>query len=464
MSFIYCIFITSRDTKTAYFLLTSRAWEMLIGGLAFLYPWSFKQKNLQVTAQCFGLILVFLSYFFISKDTPWPGYMALIPVFGAYLIIVSRYQNNVLLNNLAINNIGKWSYSIYVWHWPLVVFGLYFTLNDWWMYGIPLSILLGFLSYQFIEKINFARFVSWKDIYKVKPFYMFLFIVLCGYTVKETQGMKFHYSEEILNIVEPPQKDLNQVCNFLSNNKNIEACTIGNSSNIKAIIVGDSHAASLLSSFSDQINLRQEGIISLSTSGCPYILNASFNSTYSYCTDINKIRFEYLSKIKNTPIVIINRYLQRMEGDNDPTKENRQIIFFKEKNESKNFKYESFRSNFEKTICHISKQNPVFIVQSIPEQGKNVPQLMVKNLLLKNGKNDPGIPYSEYQKRSYRMNNLLESAAKRCGAKILSPAEILCKSGKCISQYHGKPIYSDDNHLNEYGSNLLTPMLKKALN
>ena len=52
---------------------------MLLGGIAFLYPWSLKNKQHQITTQNFGLILILLSYFFISKDTPWPGYMALIP-------------------------------------------------------------------------------------------------------------------------------------------------------------------------------------------------------------------------------------------------------------------------------------------------------------------------------------------------------------------------------------------------
>ena len=200
-SFIYCIYATYKDSKTAYFLLTSRAWEMLLGGLAFLYPWSLKNKLHQITTQCFGLILIVASYFLISKDTPWPGYMALIPVLGAYLIIVSNYQNNILINSPVFRYIGKWSYSIYVWHWPLVVFGFYFTLTDWWIYGIPLSILLGFLSYQFIEKINFTRYSSWKKIYKVKPLYIFLVVLSCGYAVKKTDGMKFHYSQEIIQAI-----------------------------------------------------------------------------------------------------------------------------------------------------------------------------------------------------------------------------------------------------------------------
>jgi peptidoglycan/LPS O-acetylase OafA/YrhL len=65
------MYATYKDSKTTYFLLTSRAWEMLFGGLAFLYPWSLKNKLQQISTQCFGLILIGTSYFLISKDTPW---------------------------------------------------------------------------------------------------------------------------------------------------------------------------------------------------------------------------------------------------------------------------------------------------------------------------------------------------------------------------------------------------------
>ena len=70
---------------------------MLLGGLAFLYPWSLQKKIKQVTIQLLGIVLIVASYFLMSKDTLWPGYMALIPVLGAYLIIVSSFQNNFII-------------------------------------------------------------------------------------------------------------------------------------------------------------------------------------------------------------------------------------------------------------------------------------------------------------------------------------------------------------------------------
>lgn len=286
-SFIYCIYSTYKDSKIAYFMLTTRAWEMLLGGLAFLYPWSLQSKIKQVTIQSFGILLIFAAYFLMSKDTLWPSYMALIPVFGAYLIIVSNYQNNVIINNSIFNYIGKWSYSIYVWHWPLVVFGAYFVIDHWWIFGIPLSILIGFLSYQIIEKINFLRYSSWKKIYKVKPFYIFLLILFCGYAVKKMDGfpqkLPHDYQEKVHLISMPTHRDnwcfydFNDDSSLQTKTINAQSCLMGQSNaKQKALLFGDSFAGHN-TPFWDKIGRKlQISINGISTNWCYPSLNDDY--------------------------------------------------------------------------------------------------------------------------------------------------------------------------------------------
>ena len=463
-SFTYCIYATYKDSKTAYFLLTSRAWEMLLGGLAFLYPWSMTSKIKKITVQSLGIVLIITSYFFMSKDTMWPGYMALIPVFGAYLIISSNYQNNFVINNPAFQYIGQWSYSIYVWHWPLVVLGFYFAFENWWMYGIPLSVLLGLLSYQLIEKIHFPRYSSWKELYKVNPFYIFLVILACGYTIKKMDGMAFRVSEKITTILNEINNDYPQRCESVFTSKKFETCVIGNKNNIKAIILGDSHADAVASSITSLFNLRKDGVIYAARSSCPYILNANFNENISFCTQINEDRHQFLKQHKNMPIFIVNRYLERMEGENNIDRENSQIIYFGNPKSTKQEKYREFKNNFDKSICDISTNSPVYIVSTIPEMGVNIPPLMAKQMMIHHKILDNAVPYAQYLNRSSQMNKLLEDVAQKCNAKILDPSKILCQHGKCISEYNGRSIYRDGDHLSEYGNKLLTPMFKAALN
>lgn len=328
VSFIYCIYATYKDSKTAYFLLTSRAWEMLLGGLAFLYPWSLKNKSHQVITQCLGIILIIASYFLISKDTPWPGYMALIPVLGAYLIVVANYQNNFLINNPISNSIGKWSYSIYVWHWPLVVLGFYFALESWWIYGIPLSILLGFLSYQFIEKINFQRYSSWKEIYKVKPFYIFLIILACGYAVKETEGVDIQkygrlsqVSEKtaFLNIYEKQHQNLYDTywlkCNTYSSvtdkkTYEIDPSCIQKKEKVGIFLWGDSHAEALSYGLRNVLQSKNIPFSQVTSSGCNPSLDKSKHKDEllrKACNHSNKVALDNIKKLKPRIVIIAQR-------------------------------------------------------------------------------------------------------------------------------------------------------------
>ena len=470
-SFIYCVYATYKDSKTAYFLLTSRAWEMLLGGLAFLYPWSLQNKIKQITVQSLGIVLIVASYLLISKDTLWPGYMALIPVFGAYLIIVSNFQNNFVINNSAFNYIGKWSYSIYVWHWPLVVFGFYFAFENWWIYGIPLSILLGLLSYKLIEKINFPRYSSWEKIYKVKPFYIFLVILGCGYTIKETNGV-ISRLPVVATIAEKESSNSNPYkCDSSLRNRDVEECKIGNKSNIKAVIIGDSHADSLTTAVASAFDLKNEGIISIVTSSCPFFLNANIQDQINNddCHNINIKRLELIEskKYENIPIILISRFPAYIEGQNDVERVRNEgnkpsIYFANDKKIPKDKLYKLVSKDLTETLCKISKSNPTYITYPVPEFPMNIPKAITKNAFF-NRSIPITMSYENYLKRSSKVRDVIHNSAKTCRVTTIDPAKILCPDNQCISTYKGRPIYRDGDHLSEYGNKLLVPMFREYL-
>ena len=460
-SLCYSIYLTQQDSKTAYFLLSSRAWEMLLGGLAFLFPCSFTKNKLAI--QVLGLSFIGIAYFFISERTPWPGYMALLPVLGAYLVILSQY-NSILLNNPIFNYIGKWSYSIYIWHWPLVVLGFYFSFQNWWLYGIPLSILLGFLSYQYIEKIQFPKFNSWKQVYKIKPLYLLIITLGFGYAIKETDGFKSHYPNEVLNILSEAQNTFPFSCKTGLKNGNIDVCKIGESTKIDAIVVGDSHAKSITSAVLASIKSSQPTLLSITTAGCPYIPNAHFDN--NYCTAANSKKEMFLKESQGVPIIIVNRYLQRLEGENNDERisnEHRIPIYFSNPQASKNEIYHQFQNHLEHSICELTAKSPVYIVTSIPEFPFDVPKQMGKQFLTHHQIQKNTLPLQDYQQRSQRLNNILYDVAKKCGAHILDVSQVLCENNECISQIHNRPLYKDGDHLSEYGNKMLVPLFKSYL-
>ena len=455
-SFIYSIYATSVESKTAYFSLTVRAWELLLGSLAFLYPWPLKQKLYKFCIQCLGIFLIFSSYFLITKEIPWPGYIALLPVLGAYLIIISNYQNNLIINNPLFSHIGKWSYSIYVWHWPLVVFGFYIAYKDWWLYGIPLSIVFGFLSYQLIEKINCKRYIEWKDIYKVKPALVLLITLFISTLIQLSNGLDSRGSEPLKTILNEKNNSNPNSCMDLSQNADFTPCILGDKSNLKVIIAGDSHADSTVSAITSIMDLKKEGVLVLNKSGCAFVFNNS-----EYCHIVNQKRIAILNKYRNIPIIVINRYGSKLEGENDPNRNSKTI---EPSTQELDRRYNIFESDFESSICKLSQHAPVYVLFAIPEQGQNIPNIMAKQLYESGYIKDNSISLDQYLKRSNRVNSTLARIAHKCNAKILDPTQILCTTGKCISEYRGRPIYRDGDHLSEYGNKLLTPLFKEVIN
>jgi peptidoglycan/LPS O-acetylase OafA/YrhL len=137
---LFCALATYKWSEAAYYLLPTRAWEMMIGGVAYLYPFNIKEKQ-KTPVEWAGITLILGSYFLITKDTPWPGYLAILPVFGSFLVIQAQRNNSLITSNIIFNKLGSWSYSIYLWHWLIVVAISYFSLSRVYIYpGILISV------------------------------------------------------------------------------------------------------------------------------------------------------------------------------------------------------------------------------------------------------------------------------------------------------------------------------------
>lgn len=91
----------------------------------------------------------------------------------------------------------------------------------------------------------------------------------------------------------------------------------------------------------------------------------------------------------------------------------------------------------------------------------NVPKAMGKYMLL--GKNiDVNLARSAYEKRHAFIWKIQDEAAKKCGAVILDPMPHLCDNTHCYGSINGVPLYSDDDHLNEFGNKRLKPMFSEV--
>lgn len=150
------LYFNNTDQSFSFYMFPTRAWEMLIGGLAFLGE-SYTQKSIsklfrKVVAITGYAILIVSIYLFNEQNISWPSYYTLIPVIATFGIIIAQCDFNFLSIKL-IQWVAKLSYSLYLWHWPIYVFAIYLGLNQPFII-IPilaLSLLCASISYYFIE-------------------------------------------------------------------------------------------------------------------------------------------------------------------------------------------------------------------------------------------------------------------------------------------------------------------------
>jgi peptidoglycan/LPS O-acetylase OafA/YrhL len=127
-SLAWSVWLTSREPAGAYFSTTARAWELAAGACCAAVAQRAARLRgplADALAWC-GLLSIALSVAIYSDSTPFPGYAAVAPVAGTALLIASQggsaYRGpRLLLTNPVAGRLGDWSYSLYLWHWPLLV-------------------------------------------------------------------------------------------------------------------------------------------------------------------------------------------------------------------------------------------------------------------------------------------------------------------------------------------------------
>ncbi|PID48757.1 MAG: acyltransferase [Proteobacteria bacterium] len=144
-----------------FYLLPSRAWELMLGALTALYLRYRSQPSgwLGQVGSLLGLAMIILGIFWLHTGLPFPGVYALLPTVGSVLIILFAAPSNGIGRLLAwppLVWIGLVSYSAYLWHQPLLVFSRIYWLDEpasgWRILILVLTLLLAWLSWRFIEQ------------------------------------------------------------------------------------------------------------------------------------------------------------------------------------------------------------------------------------------------------------------------------------------------------------------------
>ena len=467
--FIFSVFATYKAPGASYYLFPMRAWEMMIGGVAYLYPFTL-QENRKKLVEWTGLILVIASYFLISAENLWPGYLAIFPVLGSFLIIQAQRNDSFITGNIVFQKLGAWSYSIYLWHWPFVVAIYTFSLPSYYIYiGMILSVLLGFLSYKYVEKINFPRsFPTLLSYFKCKPIYIAGFVGILGTAlfIKAESLTSLRLSPKQISVIEQQKRDTREpVCGKVENGIS-PRCTYGDGP-VKAIVIGDSHSQAQNVALGNRAKFYGGSILSLGLSACAtikdvYSVDKNGNNPNYNCGKLvsNAIKIS-AQEYPNVPIIIINRTSAYIHGPNEGEKSQQTppTLFVDKVFPMRTDEYsDNLTRHMVNTICEFTDNNPVYLVRPTPELKKDVPTAMFRSLILGRSNSPIKITLDEYNQRNDIAFRMQDEAVEQCGAKVLDPTPYLCDSEYCYGGIDGIPTYFDDDHLSSYGSEVIIPI------
>jgi peptidoglycan/LPS O-acetylase OafA/YrhL len=261
---ILCVAYSEYKTgqKPTYFLLTTRAHELIIGALAFFISQRRPVQNLLVSnvLALLGVGLMLGSLFLINRNTAFPGINSLYPCLGTALVIYACSMDNAitpLLKHKWMVAMGLISYSLYLWHWPIFSFLRYRKIEL--SFGVAaaavaLTFILAYLTWKFIEtpirKNKNMRFKqAFTQIYLL-PTVAFMSVGLYSYM---TEGAPKRFSADMRELISSYsfERDLGRTCSVADGDYRkidaaylLEHCAFGDTTQSQAqiLLLGDSHA------------------------------------------------------------------------------------------------------------------------------------------------------------------------------------------------------------------------------
>lgn len=243
-------YLVRTNSLHAFYLLHSRAWELALGGLVALnvLP-SIRQVRASDAVSLLGAALLVLPLFLYEKGD-FPGVKAIPPCLGTALLLYTGQARvgiaHKLLSWRPLVFIGLLSYSLYLWHWPIIsfytgYFGGDLALHTKFSIG-ALSLLIAYASYRLVEKPFRTYRLQPRKTLAVGVVMILLFIVASN-GIKNENDAPWRVNYQTVEDVRLPHP-LDKVCSIEGGAYNRSDCIIGpNKDQYEVILVGDSHAS-----------------------------------------------------------------------------------------------------------------------------------------------------------------------------------------------------------------------------
>lgn len=468
--------VSTNPTKT-FFMPQTRFWELLVGSVLaylqffkkaklaswmqhwFFHPVLFRHppqavRRIEVLNNVLsvaGLLLLIVAVSVINKNKSFPGYWAVLPVFGAFLLILTgpeAWGNRFILANRLMVFIGLISYPLYLWHWPILVFARILEgeipSREIRFYLLALSFVLAWLTYRLIEKpIRFGE----KTWIKTAALSVALAVVgYVGYNAFQRNGMEFRTKQFIKIIKAAGEWEYPGTLVAVNHDGEFDYHFLPSKRPSVTLFVGDSNIEQYFSRaeeliLSDPNNTN--GIIFITGGGCLPIPEQPQDVEHTHCSVLMKNALRIAKEKTEVNTVVIGAlWFQYLRDGNAMA--NKYGVGSAEYNDALNR-----LRRYIKEVRGLNKR--VFLVLNIPMGRQLDPKFMVKRdlkafpkiLSLQNGE----IPRVDLDKAYGQIQTDLAQVAVDAGATVINPMNSLCAHNCSGIETDGEPIYKDTNHL-----------------
>lgn len=462
MSLALGVWWTLETPDKAFYLLAPRAWELLLGGCVFLVTqrWS-PSPALARGMELTGLLVIVLSMTLLDAGRAWPGAWALLPTLGAAAVLLARRESLWTASRLA-QWLGTRSYSIYLWHWPLVAGLVYFDRQQLWYWvaaGIVLSLLLGDLSYRMVEGPS-RRWLATRSRWACLGWLLLaLLVVALSAQAVRRSGFPDRLPESLAQ-VEAQRHNKNPRQDECL--KADARCVFGGE-RVRALVVGDSHADTIVNAIVAALPEAEDGLYFRAESACLFVKGVRWagKGEREDCQQLlREVPQELADADPRLPLILIHRTSAYVFGqDLDPHNPSpRPMVYFSELRAGNDPAFQAeFRQHYLDTLCTLARQRPVYLLRPVPEMPVHVPKA-VGRALMRGLPADVSISREDYRQRHAFVWALQDEAASQCGVQLLDPLPYLCDEQVCHGSVAGVPRYVDMDHLSESGNRLLTPL------
>jgi peptidoglycan/LPS O-acetylase OafA/YrhL len=429
----------------AFYQMPARFWELAVGGvIAVRAPgsqrWSSKLVALGVLITALAIALPLATHF--------PGLGALPAVLGAGLVLYGSHSGGPLgvagafLSARPMVAMGLISYSLYLWHWPLLAFDRALNIED-----SPLShrlglcvaaVFIGWASYRFVETpfrrgaVRSPGRVLWMGAAAS--------IVLAAAALFIRPAASSSAAEELAWATQNDQPENVSRCHFKLGDEiaglRQSACASDPSRVADTVIWGDSHALAWQPFAWELARARGGGAVSFTMDACPPVENydvdrADYPGHRGQCRRFNALVLEYLSTHRIRTLVINGRWLRHFAGGScavDVARNDGCRV----------------AEGFEQSLAIASRSaDSVMLMVPTPELRASAPKCIASGQL-----DRCAATRAEYdQAVAHVRERLLTLAAKHANVIVIDPAEFFCDSTRCPVMKGRYALFWDDDHV-----------------